>query len=59
MWQTGWEAALRVQYDADQFTRHDVTNLLVRVGLQVGIGEGRPDSRKSNGQGWGLFDVRG
>ena len=35
----------------------DVVNLMVRVGLQVGIGEGRPSSKKSNGIGWGLFDV--
>ena len=24
---------------------------------QVGIGEGRPDSKQSTGQGWGLFKV--
>jgi len=27
------------------------------VGLQVGIGEGRPDSRDSAGLGWGTFKL--
>lgn len=53
----GWKATLRVRYDADQFRLEDVANLLLRVGMQVGIGEGRPDSRKSAGQGWGLFGL--
>jgi len=54
MWRE-WSATVRVSYDADQFTVEDVTNLMARVGLQVGIGEGRPDSRESAGLGWGLF----
>jgi len=53
----GWEAVLRVRYDADQFTSTDITNLLLRVGLQVGLGAGRPDSKKSTGMGWGTFDL--
>lgn len=57
MWDPGWEADVRVSFDADQFALGDVGNLLVRVGMQVGIGEGRPDSKKSAGMGWGLFDV--
>jgi hypothetical protein len=51
----GWKMKLRIRYDSDQFTLEDVTNLLARVGLQVGIGEGRPDSKNSTGMGWGLF----
>jgi len=50
-----WSAEVRIQYDADQFTLADVANLLTRVGLQVGIGEGRPDSKKGAGMGWGTF----
>jgi len=57
MWPTGWECRLRVRFDADQFTIEDVANLLARAGIQVGIGAGRPDSAKSNGMGWGLFEV--
>lgn len=56
MWRE-WSADLRIRYDADQFTLNDVTNLLARVGMQVGIGEGRPDSRESAGLGWGLFRI--
>jgi len=56
MWRK-WGAKVRVRYDADQFTLADVTNLMARVGLQVGIGEGRPDSRESAGLGWGTFDL--
>lgn len=57
MWAPGWAAVLTVRWDADQFSIADVTNLLSRVGMQVGIGEGRPDSPRSTGQGWGLFAV--
>jgi hypothetical protein len=53
----GWEAEVRIQYDADQFTLTDVTNLLLRVGKQVGVGAGRPDSTKSTGMGWGTFEI--
>lgn len=53
-----WSADVRIRFDADQFTAEDVANLLMRAGMQVGIGEGRPDSRESNGLGWGLFEVQ-
>jgi len=52
-----WSATVRLRYDADQFKAEDVMNLLMRAGMQVGIGEGRPDSKSSNGMGWGLFTV--
>lgn len=50
-----WSANLRIQYDAGQFSTTDVANLLLRVGAQVGVGEGRPDSKSSAGMGWGTF----
>lgn len=56
MWKE-WSTVIRVRYDADQFGHEDVANLLVRAGLQVGIGEGRHDSKKSNGMGWGTFTI--
>jgi hypothetical protein len=58
MWKT-WRAKLSVRFDADMFTTSDVANLLSRAGLQVGIGEGRPDSRESAGMGWGTFKLLG
>jgi len=58
-WNAGWEAKVRVRFDADQFTLQDVGNLIVRAGIQVGIGEGRPDSKNSNGMDWGTFEVLG
>lgn len=58
MWRPGWEAKVKVRYDADQMTLSDITHLLARVGMQVGLGEGRPDSKQSCGQGWGLFEMR-
>lgn len=58
MWDEGWEAEVRVRWDADQFTAQDVVNLMSRVGQQVGICEGRPDSKRSAGMGWGLFTVQ-
>lgn len=54
-----WKIKLRVEYDSDQFTSVDIANLVVRCGRQVGIGEGRPDSRESAGMGWGTFTVAG
>ena len=56
MWKK-WSAKVRLRYDADQFNKNDVANLLMRVGMQVGIGEGRPDSKQSAGMGWGLFKL--
>ena len=56
-WAPGWEMDLRVKYDADLFSSTDIRNLLQRVGAQVGVGAGRPDSKDSCGQGWGTFDV--
>lgn len=58
-WDPGWEAQVKIQFDADQFTTQDVLNLLMRVGMQVGIGAGRPDSSKSTGMGWGTFEIVG
>jgi len=55
MWEPGWEAKVTVQFDADVLRAVDVANLMCRAGLQVGVGEGRHDSKKSNGCGWGLF----
>lgn len=52
-----WKATIRIRFDMDQFTHQDVANLMSRVGLQVGIGEGRPDSKNSAGMGWGLFQI--
>lgn len=52
-----WTANVRIRWDQDQFTLEDVSNLLSRVGLQVGIGEGRPDSKNSCGMGWGMFKL--
>ena len=56
MWRQ-WSATLRVRFDADQFSLSDVVNLIDRAGQQVGIGEGRPGSRMSNGLGLGTFEV--
>ena len=57
MWLEGWEANLRMRWDADQFSADDVFNLMSRVGMQVGIGEGRYDSKESAGLGWGCFEI--
>lgn len=56
MWRE-WGARLQVRYDAQQFTMEDIVNLLNRAGTQVGVGEGRPDSRNSAGLGLGTFEV--
>lgn len=56
MWRE-WSMRLRIRFDADQFSAQDVLNLLLRAGIQVGVGEGRPFSKNSNGMGFGTFTV--
>lgn len=56
MWRK-WHAFIRISFDADQFSAEDVLNLLMRAGMQVGVGEGRPDSKNSAGMGWGTFEI--
>lgn len=56
MWKE-WAANVRIIFDADQFSATDVSNLLMRAGMQVGVGEGRPDSRSTAGMGWGTFTI--
>lgn len=57
MWPEGWTARPTFRWDADQFSAADLVNLLARAGMQVGVGEGRPDSKMSAGVGWGQFEV--
>jgi hypothetical protein len=57
MFDAGWSATLRVTFDADLFTLTDISNLLMRVGMQVGVGEGRPSSKNGIGMGWGTFSI--
>ena len=54
MWRE-WECSVTVEFDADMITPDSVVNLLDRAGRQVGVGEGRPFSKNSVGQGWGTF----
>jgi hypothetical protein len=56
MWRN-WEADVTCEFDADMITPESVVNLLDRAGRQVGVGEGRPFSKNSVGQGWGTFTV--
>ena len=56
MWRE-WAINAVIRFDEDQFTVSDVFNLLARAGEQVGIGEGRPFSKSSNGMGFGTFEV--
>lgn len=56
MWRE-WAINVVIRFDADQFTTSDVVNLISRAGEQVGIGEGRPFSKSSNGLGFGTFTV--
>lgn len=56
LWRT-WGARLTVRFDADQFRTQDVVNLFARAGEQIGVGEGRPFSKNSNGLGLGTFEI--
>lgn len=52
-----WRINVRIRFDEDQFSPSDILNLLIRVGQQNGLGEGRPNGRDGNGTGNGLFRV--
>jgi hypothetical protein len=52
-----WSCNLRIRYDAGIISAQGVGNLIMRLGAQVGIGEGRPDSKNSAGLGFGLFEI--
>lgn len=52
-----WAARLVLRFDADQFKEADVVNLIARAGAQIGVGEGRPFSKNSNGLGLGTFQI--
>lgn len=56
MWRK-WRLNVIFRFDADQFTDSDVVNLVARAGEQIGIGEGRPYSKMSNGMGYGTFHI--
>jgi len=56
MWRE-WSCDVTLEFDADMIEASGVVNLLDRAGRQVGIGEGRPFSKNSVGQGWGTFTV--
>ena len=51
-----WQSKIRIRFDADMFTAADIANLMMRAGMQVGIGEGRADSPSGCGMGWGHFE---
>lgn len=52
-----WHVDATIRFDYSQFNGRDIFNLLQIVGKQVGLGEGRPDSKNSAGMGFGLFRV--
>lgn len=54
-----WHADVKIRWDEDQFSAQDISNLLERVGQQVGLCEGRPNSKNGCGMGWGTFHVQG
>ena len=59
MFDPGWKAEVHLEWDGDQFRKEDMVNLMMRVGLQVGLLEGRNASRMSCGMGWGNFKLDG
>ena len=52
-----WGCNLTVEFDADRFHVNDILNLLTRAGVQNGVGEGRPNSKRSVGLGFGTWAI--
>lgn len=53
-----WGVLLTLEFDADMITLEEACNLLNRAGIQIGVGEGRPFSKQSNGTGHGRFRIK-
>lgn len=52
-----WKMLLRIRFDESQFSLSDIVNLVIRVGQQNGLGEGRPNGTNGCGTGNGIFAV--
>jgi hypothetical protein len=52
-----WEIIAEIEFDSDAISAESLHNLLQRAGSLIGIGEGRPDSKKSHGTNNGRFEV--
>lgn len=57
MWDPGWQAEVRIKFDASYFTGDDIMNLLMQAGEVEGIGAGRNTSSGCAGLGWGCFAI--
>ena len=55
--EAGWRVVLNIQFDADFIPARSISALIMRAGICVGVGAGRPDSTTSVGQGWGTFKL--
>jgi hypothetical protein len=56
MW-PDWRMSVRIRFDESQFSPSDIINLMIRVGQQNGLGEGRPNGTNGAGTGNGIFLV--
>lgn len=50
-----WKMTVQMEFDAGILSLDNLTNLMIRLGRQAGICEGRPDSKFGPGIGMGLF----
>lgn len=57
MWTEGWEVEVTLKFDFNQISPENAMKMLVIAGEQVGVGAGRPFSKRSEGMGWGTFVV--
>jgi len=53
-----WSALLRIEHEPAFISVQSVTHLVMRAGINIGIGRGRPFSSTSVGMGWGTFRHR-
>jgi len=53
MWEK-WETTINVDYDANQFTKDQIGNIVAIAGFYVGVFEGRPER---SSLGWGTFEL--
>lgn len=52
-----WRMTLKIRFDLGQFSPSDIIHLLIRVGQQNGLGEGRPNGTNGAGTGNGIFEL--
>lgn len=54
----GWEAELKIQFDANNISPHDIVTLCNYAGFYIGVGAWRPKCAKGGSGEFGMYEVK-